>query len=403
MTAQAPWIGDMFLSLSAVVGLVIIHGLISARDPQDPLNRRFLFGVRVMLLLFAGRAVYGFTGFDLLRSVILFGAALIPLSVLLLAEGLLRRHAPAWGKLWIGGGTVLFMVLAFWHAPGLDPARLIGLLLFQLSGFAIGGWLVLTRNRESLTRAENRMVERIALSLVVLVPLAIADFLIVFLNLPVQISALGVLVLCLLSVSLGRDQIRHRAILGPALALIGGAGLATVTLAVMAGLDRDGVILTGAVILAAFLVVALFIEARSLTVEEQSRTLLRHLADDRSRDVLGFLRGVQAHPLVDGATVLQAADLDGLDADVLARVFASCPILRRRAMLPFPEGVERDHIDHLFARTGASHILLAGESPLCLLAVSMPVLATTPRAELELAVVQRMARLIAVNTEGPAQ
>lgn len=383
----------MFLALAALAGLLILHGVITARDPWAPLNRRFLLGLRVMAMLFAGRALLILTGIDAFRFFVLLGAALIPVSVLLLAEGLLRRHAPPWAKLYIACGTAFFAILSLWWSSSIDPARLVGLLAFQTSGLLIGAWLVVMRDRASLSVAENQTVERLALSLILLIPLAAADFLMLYLRLPAQISPLGVLFLCWLAVSLGRSQARHRAPLVSFLAIVLGAGLSGMVVARMVGMDRDATILTLAVILAAVLVAVLFIEAQTLRAEEQSQTLLRHLAEDRSGDALGFLRGLQSHPLVDGAALIDAVQLADLDMTVLRRIFEVRPVLRR-ADPPFKDGAEGDHITHLFAQFDASHILLADDAPLTLVALSMPALATSPRAELELAAVQRMARLM---------
>lgn len=393
MTLAASDTGNLFLSLAALAGLLILQAVICARDPWAPLNRRFLLGLRVMAMLFAGRALFILTGLDFFRFFILLGATFVPLSVLLLAEGLLRKHAPQPMKFWVMGGTVLFYILSFWWSNSIDPARLIGLLAFQLSGFFIGAWLVLTRNKDSLTVAENQTVERLALSLFLLVPLAAADFLMVYLDLPAQISPLGVLFLCWLAVSLGRSQSQHRAPLVSFLSIVFGAGLSGFVVAQMVGMDKDTTILTLAVILAAVLVAVLFIEAQTLRTEEQSQTLLRHMAEDRSRDALGFLRGLQAHPLVEGAALIEAPQLSDLDTAVLKHIFKVRPVLRR-ADPPFTDGAEGDHIKHLFSLFNASHILLADDAPMTLVALSMPSLATSPRAELELAAIQRMARLM---------
>lgn len=394
MTLAAADTANLFLSLAALAGLFILQKVICARDPWAPLNRRFLLGLRVMMMLFAGRVLIVLTGYDFFRFFILLGATLIPLSVLLLVEGLLRRHAPIWAKIWVGVGTAAFAILSLWWSDSIDPPRLIGLLIFQLSGFFIGAWLVLTRDRSSLSVAENQTVERLALSLFLLVPLAAADFLMVYLMLPAQISSLGVLFLCWLAVSLGRAQAQHRAPLLSFLAIVIGAGLSGGVVAHIAALDWDATILTFAVILAAVLVAVLFIEAQTLRSEEQSQTLLRHLADDRSGDALGFLRGLQAHPLVEGAALVAKPQLKDFDGAVLAHIFSRAPVLRR-ADPPFKDGVEGDHIAHLFRLFDASHILIADDAPMTLVALSMPSLATSPRAELELAAVQRMARLMA--------
>ena len=393
MTLAAADTGNLFLALAAVAGLLILQSVITSRDPWAPLNRRFLLGLRVMMMLFAGRALFVMTDIQFFRFFILLGATLIPLSVILLAEGLLRRHAPLWAKVWVGAGTIIFAILSFWWSDSIDPPRLWGLLGFQLSGFFIGAWLVLTRDKTSLSVAENQTVERLALSLFLLIPLAAADFLMIFLGLPAQISPLGVLFLCWLAVSLGRAQAQHRAPLVSFLAVVLGAGLSGTVVASMAGMDKDATILTLAVILAAVMVAVLFIEAQTLRSDEQSQTLLRHLAEDRSRDALGFLRGLQAHPLVEGAVLIDANQLRDLDAHVLSHIFRVAPVLRR-ADPPFKDGEEGDHITHLFRLFDASHILLADDAPLTLVALSMPSLATAPRAELELAAVQRVARLM---------
>jgi len=397
MMLTAAETGNVFLALAAIAGLFIVQSVITARDPWAPLNRRFLFGLRVMMMLFAGRVAFVLTDIEFFRFFILLGATLIPFSVLLLAEGLLRRHAPYWAKTWVAGGTILFAVSSLWWRDSIDPARLAGLLFFQFSGFVLGGWLVLKRDRASLSVAENQTAERLALSLILLVPLAAADFLLVFLGLPAQISPLGVLFLCWLAVSLGRTQSQHRAPIVSFLAIVLGAGLSGAVVASMANMDNDATILTLAVILAAVMVAVLFIEAQTLRSEEQSQTLLRHLADDRSRDALGFLRGLQAHPLVEGAALIDAAQMGDLQADVLNHIFRVAPVLRRSDP-PFVDGEEGDHITHLFHLFDASHILIANDAPLTLVALSMPALATSPRAELELGAVQRMARLMSRAT-----
>lgn len=393
MTPAAPLIADLFLSLAALSGLAILHALIAARGRWEPLNRRFLFVLRAVMLLFIGRALIVLTGAGIFRLLILLGAALIPLAVLLLAEGLLRRHAPLWAKLYVGAGTLLFGLSAFWFSDSIDPIRLWGLLIFQTSGFLIAALLVLTRDKSSLSTAENRVVERLALSLFLLIPMAAADFLIRVLDLPVQVSPLAVLFLCWLVVSLGRGQSQHRAPLFSFVAILLATLAAGGFIVLMAGMGRDAAILTISVILAAVLVAVLFIESQALKAEERSQSLLRHMAEDRSPDGVSFLRRLQAHPLVEGAALIEGDALADLDAAVLSRIFAASPVLRRTDP-PFAGGAEGDHIDHLFNRYEASHILLADVAPMVLVALSMPSISASPRAEMELAAVQRMALLM---------
>ena len=60
----------------------------------------------------------------------------------------------------MAAGTVAFGVSALWYGDSIDPARLWALLAFQVLGFLMSGYLVLTRDRASLGAHENRRLER---------------------------------------------------------------------------------------------------------------------------------------------------------------------------------------------------------------------------------------------------
>ncbi|MDP5085673.1 MAG: hypothetical protein NWQ23_09650 [Yoonia sp.] len=393
MIAAATILTQLFLSCAALLGLYVLQSVLVRRDATDPINRRFLFGIRVTMVLFAGRALMIVTGIEAFRILILAAAALIPLAVLLLTEGLLRRHAPPMMKAVIGGGAVGFGLLALWYSDSIDPARSFSLLGFQLLGFVCSGWLVLTRDKTSLSRGENAMVVRLGLSLVLFIPLAAGDFLLLAIGLPIQFSALGVLILCWLAIGLGRAHQGHRAVLGNLAVMVGAAVFVGSMIGVFAALERDGVLLVIASIMTMLFVVTILTDARALRAEEQSLGLLRHLATAKTDDAMAFLRDLQAHPLVEGAVVVSAESLSGLQDAVLDQIFAAAPVLRR-ADPPDLGPVADDHIAYLFTRYAATHVILGMERPRLLIALSMPSLSASPAAELELEVVQRMAALM---------
>lgn len=394
MIAAAAILTELYLSCAALLGLVVLQRVLVRRDADDPLNRRFLFGLRVTMLLFAGRILQAVTGVAAFRILELLGAALIPLAVLILTEGLLRRHASPVFKVMIGGGAVCFGLGAFWFSDSIDPARLWAMMGFQTVGFLVSGWMILSRDRASLTPSENMMVVRLGLSLIPFIPLAAADFLLQRLALPIQFSALGVLILCWLAIGLGRSQQGHRATLGTLGLLIGAAVLAGGLIGGFAGFDRDGVLLSVAVILATLFVVTILSDARTLRQEEQSLDILRALAAADVEEPMDFLRQLQDHPRVEGAVVIDESHLSGLDRAVLTRIFDAAPVLRR-ADPPVLGPVADDHIQHLFQSYAATHIIRAINDPPVLVALAMPSLSASPTAELELQVVQRMAALMA--------
>ena len=171
MIATASVMTDLVLSSAALIGLCVVHSVLRENSANDPLTRRFVFALRVAMLLFAGRASIVLTGGMWFRSIVLFAAALVPLAAVITAEGLLRRHAPKGVKWGVGLATVVFAVTAFWFGSAPNLVHLVGLMSFQVAGFAIAGWMIATRDRSTLSMVENRNAGRLAWSLVILVPL----------------------------------------------------------------------------------------------------------------------------------------------------------------------------------------------------------------------------------------
>ncbi len=394
MIAAATVLTELFLSCGALLGLLTLQNVLIRRDGWDPINRRFLFGIRVTMMLFAGRVLIIVTGGEWFRIFVLMGAASIPLAVLLLTEGLLRRHAPPLIKAFVAGGAIVFGLSAFWYSQNIDPPRLIALLVFQILSFCLAGWLILTRDRASLSMSENTTVTRLGWSLILFIPMAFGDFMLIYIDLPIQFSALGVLILCWLAIGLGRAHLGHRATLMNLVVMVTAAVGVGIMIGFFGALGRDGTLLCIAAIMTTLFLVAIFNDARTLRSEEQSMGLLRHLAEAETDDPLAFLRDLQSHPLVEGAVVISEDNLASLQEETLAEVFAAAPVLRRSDP-PQLGPLADDHITYLFDRYSATHILLAAAAPRILIALSMPSLSASPQAELELQVVQRMAALMA--------
>jgi len=393
MNPVAPALAALLLSLAATAGVVLLHQVVQARGADEPLNRRFMFGLRVTALLYAGRALAAVTGVGLFDALVLIAASLIPLAVLILTEGLLRRHAPVWVKLVVLVGTAGCLMLAVLPAGLVEPWRSHGLMGFQLGLFGIVAWLVLGRDRAGLTSAENLAVGRLGLSLVLLTPFGALDFLGEGWGLPVQPSALAVLVLCRLALSLGRSDaaggVRHGGAVVSLLILLALALAVTAVLALATGAGMGMAALILALLLAALLLADLIAAARADRDGAGQSLLDLLVAGPPTRTA--FLAALQAHPAVQGAALLDTGLLADLDPAVLTALFAAHPVLRRAD--PWPSGAAaRDHVQHLFARHDATHLLLVGMAPPAILALAMPTLAASARAEQELRAVARLAR-----------
>lgn len=396
ISTASDW-GHLYLSLAAVTGLMLLHNNLSTQGGHEPLNRRFIFGVRVTMAIFVGRALVVLTGEGIFGGIIVsIAAALVPLAVILLTEGLLRRHAPGLVKTFAVGGALIFGTLGVIPPLWDWPVFSIGLVAFQVIGLALCGAMVATRDKDSLSGAENDTATRLALSLILLVPMIAADYAMVWLRMPVQISALGVLVMCWLAVGLGTQGVDHRGVIIRFVLLVLVSAGTGAFLGWINTPSRESMILGAAIVMAGFLVVAIYFDARGQRAAGQSLSLLRHMAEGPGENALAFLTGLRNHPAVDGALVIGARELADFDAGVLDQVFAARPVIRRSDPAMADPG-QADHIAALFARYEASHILQVSAAPRRLIALSMPALGLTAQVEYELQAVQRMAALIAAQ------
>ena len=396
MTYGAAEMTQLCMSLAALLGLLTLQMMLLRRDSKDPINRRFLFCVRITMLLFFGRVLVALTDVQIFRIFVLLGAAFIPLAALLLSEGLLRRHAPPLAKTFVGGGTVVFVLSAFWYADNIDPLRLYLLLAFQLIGFFAAGWLIVRRDRSTLSASENITVTRIGLSLLFFIPLATSDFLMISIGLPIQFSALGVLIMCWLAIGLGRAQLGHRVVVANFAVMVVASVLVALLVGTIASLDRDGMLLCGAAVMTALFLVAILNDARTLRSEEHSLGVLHYLAHAQTSDPVVFLRDLRGHPHVEGAAMISRKTLAQLQEATLDQIFEAAPVLRRSDP-PQLGALADDHIAHLFETYSATHVIMASQSPRVLIALAMPSLSASPIAELELQVVQRMAALMVLK------
>lgn len=394
MTPHA--IADTLVSAAALLGVLLLMGTIRGHGSSDPLNRRFLFGLAMVALLLAGRVAHWTTGIGLFETVTMVAAGLIPLGVMLLTEGLLRRHAPPFLKTGVAAGSVLFTLLAFLPGWLAEPWLSWSLFSYQLTVFLAVGWLVSTRDKASLSSAENRMVERIALSLLLIIPAMATDYRMDQIAMPVRLGGIAILYLCWLSVGLGRTQLSHRDTIRSFLVITLSAVLAGLAIAMIAGLSMAEAVQAMALALAATLLAALFNDSRTLMAEERRDSLIRHMAQGPAGDTKAFLRGLQDHVLVEGALILDEPDLADFDLPVLRPLFAAHPVcsiedLRDDRQIP---DTAREQLAWLFEKFDATHVLLAADRPFTLVALTMPALSASPGAENELKAFQRMAFLI---------
>ena len=199
MTPSSTLLPDTVLSLAAIAGLCFVILRIRTISPQNNLALRFEATLSVVALFLTLRLLHWNTEVGFFRFATYATAALIPLMALLLAEGLLRRHAPKWAKLYLSAGALGLGIAALWPSLTVSDGYsyvLIGAAGERLPDRRLAGH---TARRASLSETENRTVFRVGLSLLVILPFLVSDFGLVASTIPVRLSGLAILVTCWLS------------------------------------------------------------------------------------------------------------------------------------------------------------------------------------------------------------
>ena len=128
---------SVILNILAFVGagaFLLFHADERRRSPVDTR----LAGVFVLLMaLVAVRSTRWALDLYAMRRVEEALAAAMPLAALVLAEGLMRRHAPMWMKRIFLGGGIVYALVALTRPPAFNMAFVIALGVFVAGGLLI--------------------------------------------------------------------------------------------------------------------------------------------------------------------------------------------------------------------------------------------------------------------------
>ena len=388
-------IADSFVSLAALVGLLMVMAHLRRRDRASagraPMTWRFLFALGILVLLLASRVLDWASGFAFFDRLSVLAAGLVPLGALVVMEGLMRRHAPVWLKWYVAFNSLVIVLMAmalpetYWN-DGVTRA-LFG---YQLIAFLGIGVDVVRRDRSALSVAENVALDRIALSLVIILPVLVTDYRGIV-DLPVRLGGVAMLFLAWLAVTLGRPRGAHGDAVASFAVLIAAALVASATLAAMFGLGVAGFVQAAAIVLSATMLGVLWTDIRTSRRNRRRlhRDLVEVLAAADTRDVERFLFDLRDHPSVADARVLRADDLSELDLDALAHAFDVLPVRRADG------GAGNEQVDWLLSRHEATHAFRVRRHPIMLVVLRLAGVATSEEQEAELRLVQRFAEVVA--------
>jgi hypothetical protein len=380
----------------AAVGLAAYVVALIVRRVGGPLTPRLVFLFGVMSLFYGVRSLAVRTGWPIFEGATFAVISLAPLAALLLAEGLLRRHAPRSMKIAVLAASALGLGFALFttsHVAFGSRLALAVTILLSLVAILVLLW---SRDRTSLSRAENGAVRRLAVGLAIVIPLIVTDFSALVAS-PIGFSPIAALVIILLALSNGVSDGRD--------VWIDAAVIVATTLALTCGLIEqldiamfDDRVRLFALVGAALITMTLVVRIQPFGAAGRRTSLRQRLAAADTGSLNAFLGDLTGEPMLKDLTVLTESDLADYRPEAMAQTLDRQP-LWSAATLEAADGIvseaEREPLLDLLARTDATHVGLLSLSPVRIGLVRLPDIWRNTEAEIDLGLAFRMARLTA--------
>jgi len=382
----------------AAAGLAAYVAALLVRRAGGPLTPRLVFLFGVMSVFYGVRSLAVRTGLPIFEGATFAAISLAPLAALLLAEGLLRRHAPRAMKIAVFAASVLGLGFALFttrHVAFGSRNALAVIILLSLVAILILLW---ARDRRALSRAENGAVRRLAVGLAIVIPLIGTDFSELVAS-PIGFSPIAALVIVLLALSNGVSEARD--------VWIDVAVIVATTLALTCGLIEqldvgalDDRVRLFALIAAALITMTLVVRIQPFGVAGRRTSLRQRMASADTRSLNGFLGDMTREPILKDLSVLTEHDLADYRPETLAQTLDRQPLWSAAALQAGAgtiDEAEREPLLDLLARSDATHVGLLSRSPVRIGLVRLPDLLRNTDAEIDLGLAFRMARLTAEN------
>jgi hypothetical protein len=189
-------LAEGFTNIVAGAGLWYYLFTILINGTRSLLERRLTCLLAVVGSLFLLRGV-GYTAeiTPVLSPYIFLLSIFFPLATVLFSEALLRKHVPLPLKILLCFSTIALAPFAFLEVK--TAAFYACLVTYQAVVMIWLAYLTITRDKKSLSEAENRLINGVSIACAVAIPLLMSDYRSVFGWHFMRLGALGGLVFCL--------------------------------------------------------------------------------------------------------------------------------------------------------------------------------------------------------------
>jgi hypothetical protein len=368
-----------------------VSALTIAQRPPSLLRPRLSFAFGGVFLLFAVRTAVialDMPSLSLLAQIIVCA---LPLAALLLAEGVLRRHAFWPLKVLVTFGA-LAMAAALVLSAGKEPMASRWLGSFVILSLAAVALMLFARDRASLSEQENARVAALIGSGSFLIITSITDFLP---QASLGLSGIGAAVVAsVLGANPSTASETRNVMLSMLAMLIMAAGSALVFARAVGLEDYDEQIRLGAIALSLLLASNSIPSALLRFTGRANHDFTRALGEADTSSLDDFLNSLADQPLLAGLRIAKGAMLAEYDVDALGAAMKTRAVWTRPILADARTQVSkrtRDELGDLMARADASHAVLVSNTPLQIALLTLPDVGAGDSTEINLALFHKLA------------
>jgi hypothetical protein len=304
-------------------------------------------------------------------------------------------------KLYVIGGTITFLVLDFFAGLSYTATSLVALLGFQVT--TIGALLVraVHRDRGDLSAAENRLVDVITASTMLIIPLFVTDYrtTLTWIAVP-RMGGIGGLLFVFAVVRSPGDARPVRAIAAEAGGIVLRSAVVAATIAVASGAPTVAFFLDALAISLAVVLVTIIVERlRAVRLENREASFLRWLLRAETSTPDSLVASLRDLPLTEEHLLIRDPDLRAYDAGAIARLADERGgVLTLAALRQDISGAQRateaaEAVVDLLEKYDMTHVVLVLATPPTLLLLNLPFVASQ-LYETQLGLIQKHFRML---------
>lgn|GEM_PF-2126599 len=323
-------------------------------------------------------------------------ASLLPLTMALHFESLLRRHLSRGFKIYLIWGTLTALVSSVAFAADHVNRPFEALFALFVCGFAgMLSWTLFTRKESDLTPGENSVLNATTIGFLVLFCFMVYELPVFQHVRGVRAGSLGGLVFLYICIRIyGVNESKRKIFFKLVAIFLACAAFATVScLGLYEDLPYESFMRLWCLSLMGFLGYLIFEHLQRNNLSRNEDLFLTWLAQTNPTDLTDFLESLKSLKSDSEVIVIGESWMKELRHATLLELFRSQPFLSKRDLRQLPPGEGVDQAAHLMDGVGVNAMILVREQPLTFVGMNVAQ-GGTPRARHELSVIRKICRML---------